>query len=394
MLSTFCHSFNSGHCRSCTEIEQPLEDQLRSKEARLAQALSFLGPIKWSESVQSPSQEFRNRAKLSVTGSVSSPIVGLLGVGTRPAELDQGRVLLDCPIHHPKLNQLIALLPEWITSAGIEPYQIAQQRGELKGVIAFFSENPRAQMPEMYLRFVLRSRAAIDRIQKNYPKLQQAVPELVCVSVNLQPVAHAILEGEEEIILTPRNEIRYELGEVPLRLSPQAFVQTNSQVAEKLYQTAADWISEIRPRTMLELFCGQGAFSFFARSSADRIVGVEINADAVVRANQTARELGLSHVQFVQGDVQDRQALGRQLVEIAPDLILVNPPRRGLGKSCALILEHAPQWVVYSSCAVSSLASDLQVLQGRYRLRKAQIFDLFPHTQHFETLVLLERNDS
>jgi 23S rRNA (uracil747-C5)-methyltransferase len=218
--------------------------------------------------------------------------------------------------------------------------------------------------------------------------LQARFPALTCVSANIQPIPHAILEGPTEIIVTEKRTIAHQLGTLRLRLAPQAFVQTNVEVATKLYQTAANWIADVKPAKALELFSGQGAFSFFAAKSATELLGIEINADAVNTANETARELGLTHLNFRSLDATKIEA---GLAQFAPDLILANPPRRGLAAGLALIESILPRYFIYSSCSIETLAEDLQKLSKSYRLRRAQLFDLFPHTEHFETLVLLER---
>lgn len=380
MLETFCPHFNQSHCRSCTWIELDYAAQVARKEERVREALGFFPSVALEPSFKSALQGFRNRAKMTVTGTAQAPVIGLTGVDA----LDRGRELLDCPIHHPRLNELLAAVPEWIRQGNLIPYNIESRKGELKGLIAFYSP----QSDQMYLRFVLRSRECVLRIKKLLPDMRRRFPSLVCVSANLQPIPHAILEGPEEIVLSDKAFIEHRLGEVVLNLAPQAFVQTNVEVATALYRTAATWIGRMRPERMLELFCGQGAFAFFASESAARVVGVEINAEAVRTANATAEALGLKHLQF---RCADATRLGAEILELAPDLILVNPPRRGLAGGVELIEQALPRHFIYSSCHLETLAKDLKRLSSAYHLRKVQLFDMFPHTEHFETLVALER---
>ncbi len=376
-VTTFCKHFDSGNCRSCEWIPLSYDDQLQKKDSILRETL---GLSKTDSRVESPVRSvltgFRNRAKMSVTGTVETPCIGLLGTDN----LDTGRELLDCPIHHPRLNEVIRALPDYIRDYQLTPYRISERKGELKGLILFHSP----ESDEQYLRFILRSKECVSRIRKLLPKLQSQFPSLVCVSANIQPVPHAILDGEEEIILSDRPFIRHQLGKWSFQLSPQAFVQTNAETANLLYSTAAEWIAAIRPRKMLELFCGQGAFSFFASGSADSILGIEINAAAVDTANQTAKSLGLDQVRFECQDAKNAPPFGA-------DLILVNPPRRGLAESVKIILDQQPDSLIYSSCSHESLARDLNLLSNDYIIERIRIFDLFPHTGHFEILVLLKR---
>ncbi len=387
-MGLLCRYYNSNACRSCQLIEQDYCDQVRAKEQVILSALNFLGAFSLEPSCESSQQGFRNRAKMVVTGTVQQPVIGIQG---EVGYLDKGRELLACPIHHPKLNELWAALPDFIRRFNLVPYQIEARVGELKGMIAFYSP----LSGEMYLRFVLRSQECISRLKKLLPELQLKFPALTCVSANLQPIAHAILEGPEEIFLTARKFIHHQLGLLQLKLAPQAFVQTNVEVATALYQTAGRWIAEAFDRGQknpvgkaLELFCGQGAFSFFAAPSASALFGIEINADAVRAANETAATLGLHHLQFKQADATTAK---EEIDEFNPDLILVNPPKRGLGEVGLLIKDFRPKHLIYSSCSIQTLAADLLKLAKDYRVKRVQLFDMFPHTAHFETLVWLER---
>lgn len=384
-MSSFCAYFNQGLCRSCEWIGLSYAQQLTQKERSVHASLSFFEPFVLEKTTQSEPQGFRNKAKMSVTGTVDAPIIGLVG----EKNLDQGRELLACPIHHPKLNSLIASLPEWIQKLRLFPYSIETRKGELKGFIAFYSP----LSDQMYLRFILRSKEGVSRILKGIPSLQSQFPSLVCITANIQPIPHAVLEGPEEIFLTAKKTIDHWIGGLRLQLAPQAFVQTNTLVATQLYETAAQWIREIQPVEgprirLLELYAGQGAFSFFAAQSAGEILGIEIHPDAVKTANETARDLGLTGVSFKQSDATKVE---QEVALFSPDVILVNPPRRGLGKGVDLIRAQLPAHFFYSSCSIETLSADLQKLSDLYRLKRVQIFDLFSHTRHFETLVWLER---
>lgn len=376
-MSNFCKYYQNQECRSCEWIELPYAQQLAKKESLLRSTMQLPSGFLLEKTTGSAKQGFRNRAKMSVTGTSDQPVIGLIG----EEKLDQGRELLHCPIHHPKLNEVISAMPSFIREYNLIPYQIKERKGELKGLILFYSP----LSDQMYLRFILRSKECVSRIKKLLPSLQKQFPFLVCVSANIQPVPHAILEGKEEIFITDRKSIDHRLGSLTLQLSPQAFVQTNVEVATRLYQMAADWIADTQPEKMLELFCGQGAFSFFAAQSAKKILGVEISESAVATANETANKLGLTHLSFESMDAKASPSWNA-------DLILVNPPRRGLGESIAVIEREAPEFLIYSSCSIESLSDDLRKLSNQYQLKKAAIFDLFPHTSHFEILTLLQKS--
>ncbi len=342
--------------------------QILRKEEVLKQALEKFLSVPLEQTVTSPEKFFRNKAKLIVSGTVENPVIGLID-----------KEILDCPVHHPSLNKLAHDLIFFIQEAKLVPYDISAKKGELKGLIIYHGD-------ESYLRFVLRSKEALDRIKKLLPDLLNKHPELKSVSVNIQPIHQAILEGEEEISLGPQNFIEQYYRNFKLRLRPQGFVQTNQFVAGKLYETASEWVKGKEIKNFLELFSGQGAFSFHCAQWIQKGLGIEINTEAVKMANETAAALNLSHLNFLSIDAGQSKAI---IESFRPDLLLVNPPRRGLGESLQLVKTSGIKNIIYSSCSVESLAKDLASLSDRYRIDKIQIFDMFPHTEHFETLTLL-----
>jgi 23S rRNA (uracil747-C5)-methyltransferase len=269
MKTTFCSYFNHEICRSCEKIETPYKNQLLEKSEHLIRLLGEDIRSKLLATVVSSEVEFRNKAKFSVTGTLEEPIIGLTG----ELDLDEGREILNCPIHHPLINQVVKSLKDFIQQAHLTPYQIKSKSGELKGIIVYYS----AESDEMYVRFVLRSKEALDRIKKFHSQWISKFPFITCLSANIQPIAHALLEGEEEIFFTKNNFINHQLDSIQMSLHPQGFVQTNQNVAKNLYATAANWVKELKIRNFLELFCGQGAFSFFIQSQVENALGVEIN---------------------------------------------------------------------------------------------------------------------
>lgn len=378
-MKSFCSYFNQDICKSCDLITLDYSTQLKRKESSLIEAMKGIPHPSLLPTVNSPGTHFRNKAKFVVTGTATSPVIGLVG----KEDLDQGRELLNCPLHVEKINESLPSIKEFIKLTNLSPYQVASRKGELKGIILFHSE----ESGEMYVRFILRSKESIDRIKKHHQFLLDELSWIKCISVNIQPVPHAVLEGEEEIFITENHSLRHPAGKVFLSLGPRAFVQTNQIVANNLYSTAAEWVKESGARKFMELFCGQGAFSFFAAPFIQEGLGIEINPEGVAVANETAQKSGLTQLKFKSADASKVLS---EIQGFGPDLLLVNPPRRGLAGAEDLILETLPETVIYSSCNHETLAKDLMKLKEKYQVRRIQIFDMFPHTSHFETLVELK----
>lgn len=232
------------------------------------------------------------------------------------------------------------------------------------------------------------------------------------MSVNVQPVHQAVIEGPEEIVLAdaslglgdrllmrlslPETEHR-PARELPLLLPTRSFFQTNTAVAEALYATAAEWSHDLtgtggtasRPAEVWDLFCGVGGFGLALADQSRQVRGVEVSAPAIDGAREAARLMGLrpGEVDFAAGDARVLDPAAGAV----RDLLVVNPPRRGIGADLAGRIEASgtPR-VLYSSCNPVSLAKDLARMPS-LRVRRARLFDMFPHTNHAEVLVELAR---
>ncbi|MCT8981498.1 MULTISPECIES: 23S rRNA (uracil(747)-C(5))-methyltransferase RlmC [Shewanella] len=374
-----CDFFAQGKCRSCTHIETPMAQQLAAKSEQLAQLLSPFTPFELLAPVSGPSQGFRNKAKMVALGAAHQPILGIVSPSGEAVSL------CDCPLYPADMQALLHRLELFVRQAGIPPYRVDKAKGELKFVLL-----TRAEISgDFMLRFVLRSRQSIERIERELPKLLAEFPAIKLVSVNLQPVHMARLEGEQEIFLTEAQRLEESFNGVPLYIRPKSFFQTNPQVAAALYQSAKDWVSELKPESIWDLFCGVGGFGLHCANKDTELTGIEIEAEAIACAKLSAEKLGLERVNFKaldSGSFAAAQSSGQ-----VPDLMIVNPPRRGIGTElCQAISTFAPPHLLYSSCNPESLAKDLAAISG-YRVRKVQLFDMFPHTDHYEVLVLLSR---
>ncbi len=365
-----CHYYDNARCRSCSELPLAYPDQLARKQAAAQRALPGVAPDRWLAPVASRETGFRNKAKMAVGGSVEAPTLGLLdaaGIGVD---------LVQCPLYPASMQAAFTRIREALIAARATPYDLGSRRGEAKYVL--LTEAPGSG--ELLLRFVLRSREAIERLARQVPALQAALPMLRVVSVNLLPEHKAVIEGDTEIMLTADDSIRCRLNDIEFRLTPRSFLQTNSEVGAALYAQAREWITAIAPASVWDLYCGVGGFAMHAVAPGRRVVGVESTAEAIAAARASN-----SAIEWVCADASD-WACARTAVA---DCIIVNPPRRGIGRRLAGWLDQSStSSLVYSSCNVETLAADLAAMPN-YRTVAARMFDMFPHTTHFETLVLL-----
>ncbi|EFF0476571.1 methyltransferase domain-containing protein [Escherichia coli] len=331
-----CALYDAGRCRSCQWITQPIPEQLSAKTADLKNLLADFPVEEWCAPVSGPEQGFRNKAKMVVSGSVEKPLLGMLH---RDGTLED---LCDCPLYPASFAPVFAALKPFIARAGLTPYNVARKRGELKYILLTESQSDGGMM----LRFVLRSETKLAQLRK------------------------ALAER---------------FNDVPLWIRPQSFFQTNPAVASQLYATARDWVRQLPVKHMWDLFCGVGGFGLHCATPDMQLTGIEIASEAIACAKQSAAELGLTRLQFQALDsTQFATAQGE-----VPELVLVNPPRRGIGKPlCDYLSTMAPRFIIYSSCNAQTMAKDIRELPG-YRIERVQLFDMFPHTAHYEVLTLL-----
>jgi 23S rRNA (uracil747-C5)-methyltransferase len=370
----YCQLNRDGLCHSCRFINIPYSEQLQAKQKNLQQLLSAQAVQTWLPPVASPQRQFRNKAKMVVSGSTEQPILGILNPEREAVDLSA------CPLYPADFQPVFDVIKRFISRAGLTPYHVVKRRGELKYIL--LTEN---RYGEKLLRFVLRSEQTLKQIKTHLPWLLAQLPTLKVISVNIQPVPMAIIEGEQEIYLTEQQAIPEVLNKIPLWIRPQSFFQTNSAIAECLYLTAQHWVQPLAVQSIWDLFCGVGGFGLHCATKAVKLTGIEISPGAISCAQDSARKIGLSNVNFTALDSNQFAVAGHN----RPDLVIVNPPRRGLGEPLSIALKQmAAPYLLYSSCNPASLAADLAKLDN-YQIEKVQLFDLFQHSAHYEVLTLL-----
>ena len=413
-----CNHWDRGECHSCTWLPIPYDEQIAQREAQAREALAHVSgydALTWLSPCPSPTEGFRNKAKLAVGGTVTRPTLGVTGPRPDYRVID----LPHCTVTSPRITAILPALKALIRTLRLEPYSVAQRRGELKYILVTEGSDG-----ALMLRFVLRSTRHLAHLRRALPQMQTLIPHLSVVTANIHPAHAALVEGDEEIVLTRTPTLPMRVGDVELHLGPRSFSQTNTQVAGELYRQVASWASRplshmttegaaptateplsseapplgetfppdsTAPHTLWDLYCGVGGFALHAATHGiPHVTGVEISASAIESATRASGELGLlEHTSFIADDATAWAR--RQEAASAPDVIIVNPPRRGIGADLAAWLNDCPTpRVIYSSCNPTSLGRDVEAMPA-LRPLEARLFDMFPHTSHSEVAVLLER---
>ncbi|MCD4557650.1 methyltransferase domain-containing protein [Schaalia sp. lx-100] len=398
-----CPHWEEHTCTSCTYLEIPMPTQIRAKEKRVRQTLSALPyaqTITWLPSATSAHTGFRTKAKLVVGGTPRRPTLGILGPHKNTIDLPQ------CQIQHPAITQAIPALKRFIRLVKLQPYNITQRKGELKYIHLIVGTHD-----QLMIRFVLRSRDMVSNIRTALTELRTLIPQATVITANIHPQHAATVEGTDEIILTRLTALPLTIGGLDLFLSPGSFVQTNTDIAGQLYQQVRMWATHHlhasptshsdeppkktpahTPRTLWDLYCGIGGFALHcAYAGIEHVTGIELSREAIQSARLAARTAGFGRTRsnFITADAT-QWALTQEKATY-PDVLIVNPPRRGIGPELSQWINSSEiQRVIYSSCNPETLAKDLHNMPN-YQVDSVRIFDMFPHTDHVETACVLSR---
>ena len=217
-------------------------------------------------------------------------------------------------------------------------------------------------------------------------------PEITTVILNINNKFTPVILGKEQKVLYGPGYIEDSLCGLRFRISAKSFYQVNPVQAEKLYQTAIRFAGLSGKEILLDAYCGTGTIGLSAASSCAKVLGVEINPDAVQDAIRNTKTNGIHNAWFTCADAVD-YINGMMKEGQACDVALLDPPRDGCNPVfLSALLRIQPSRIVYVSCGPESLARDLKILTaGGYQVQKIQPVDMFPYTSHVETVVLMSK---
>ena len=222
--------------------------------------------------------------------------------------------------------------------------------------------------------------------------MRQAVPEAVGIVLNSNTRRSNVILGDQYRTLWGEDTLTDTLCGHRFRLSIPSFYQVNRDQAEVLYRKAVKYAALTGTELVLDLYCGAGTITLTMADKAKKVIGAEIISAAVENARENAADNGVENVEFFCGDAGDI-ALKLAGENLHPDVICVDPPRKGLSPEVIdAMVRMGPQRIVYVSCDPATLGRDVKLLAQRgYRVARAAAVDLFPGTAHVETVVLLSR---
>ena len=219
------------------------------------------------------------------------------------------------------------------------------------------------------------------------------IPGVCSVMVSVNRARTNVIMGKTVRCLGGEAYIEDRIGDVAYRISPLSFFQVNPVQTEKLYETALEFAGLTGTETVWDLYCGIGTISLFLAQRAAHVCGVEIIPEAIRDARENAARNGIENAQFFVGKAEEVLPEKYEKEGARADVIVVDPPRKGCDAALLeTILQMEPERIVYVSCDSATLARDLKFLcAGGYALQRVRPCDMFPHTVHVETVVLMSR---
>jgi len=374
-------------CGGCRFQDLAYETQLEQKHAQVRDALQRLGavakpPLRDIVPCAPEIFHYRNKLEYSFTQTPDGPALGFHRAGRWDEVLD----IEECWLTTGVGNGVRDAVRAWAREEGLEPYSQRDNTGYLRHLVVREGRNTGQALVQLVT-------APGERFEPGYfVDVVRRIPEVRSVhwSVNDTPAEVTNLPTK---LLWGEEWIEEELGGLRFRVRPNAFLQTNTAMAETLYGLAAEAAALTGSETVWDLYCGIGTIGLTLARNALTVWGIEVSEESVACALENAELNGITNAAFFAGNVGQ---VVEELVERsgAPDVVVVDPPRAGLaGKALRHLGRLGAPRLVYVSCNPTTLAGDVKTLREEYgyELLRVTPVDMFPHTPHVEAVALLER---
>ncbi|MDD6808060.1 MAG: 23S rRNA (uracil(1939)-C(5))-methyltransferase RlmD [Oscillospiraceae bacterium] len=355
------------------EFKQKLEERLLSKFCKVEPIIGMDNPFHYRNKVQAAFGFDKKRNKI---------ISGVYQSGThRIVPVDS------CLIEDKKADEIIVTIRNLMKDFKFQPYNEDTGRGFIRHVLVKrgFSTNQ--------IMVVIVTGTPVFPAKNNFTKaLLKKHPEITTIIHNVNPYRTNLVLGNQEKVLYGKGFIEDILCGLTFRISAKSFYQINPTQTEILYNTAIAYAQLTGKETFFDSYCGTGTIGLIAAGKANKVIGVELNRDAVKDAISNAKRNNVENIRFYCADATEFiMDLAHAKEHI--DVVMMDPPRAGSTEEFLdAVVTLSPDRVVYVSCNPETLARDLAYITKKgYKVEKIQPVDMFPHTSHVETVVLMSR---
>ena len=376
-------------CGGCKLQYSTYKEQLNFKFERVKDCITKIGKLDESI-VQFPlgmdePWRYRNKVQLPI-GMVN----GELKIGFFAPRSHEIIDMETCLIQDEIADKVVGITRTWIKKNNIKPYNIDGKYDET-GILRHIMIRRGFTTNEVMVVLVTNG-SKLPNKDEFISLITENIPGIKSIVQNINSKPTNVILGQECITLWGESTISDYIGEFKFNISPLSFFQVNPVQTEVLYNKALEYAGLTGDETVFDAYCGTGTITLFLSQKAKKVYGVEIIPQAIENANVDAKEDDVNNVGFFAGE---SEVVIADLINkgIKADVVVVDPPRKGCDvKLLNAITNIDAKKIVYVSCDPSTLARDLAILEGNgYKTVRVQPVDMFPHTAHIETCVLLQR---
>ena len=398
-LEPFCSHF--GLCGGCKWQPLPYPMQLQAKQQQVYDQLVRIGHLEVPEIqpiIGSDRTEFY-RNKLEFTFSRRRWIQE----GENPEELSDTEKLglgfhvgrffdkvLDidrCYLQAAPSNEIRKFIKAYAIEHGLSFFDIRNHEGLLRTMVVRTTEKGDVMLIVCFYYDDPAARTAL------LDAVAEAFPQIVSLYYVINSKANDSISDQECILYRGDEAIYEQMEGLRFKIGPKSFYQTNTLQAYKLYSAAREFAALTGSETVYDLYTGTGTIAQFVSSKAAKVIGIEYVPEAIEDAKVNAANNSITNCEFFAGDMKDVLTASFIAEHGRPDVIILDPPRAGIHPDVAkVILEAAPERMVYVSCNPASQARDLAIFSEKYRITAVQPVDMFPQTHHVENIVSLRKS--
>lgn len=397
-VEALCEHF--GTCGGCKWQILPYEKQLYYKQKQVEDQLVRIGKIdipEISPILGSEKTEFyRNKMEFTfsnkrwlteeeVQSQEEIPQSNSVGFHI-PGMFDKIVDVNKCWLQPSPSNEIRNAVRAYALENGLTFFDLKQQVGFLRTMIVRTSSTGET-MVILALYY-----EDVEAREKLMQFIADTFPNLTSLMYVINEKANDTITDQEIVVFKGRDYILEEMEGIQFKIGPKSFYQTNSAQAYELYKITRDFACLTGSENVYDLYTGTGTIANFVAKNAKHVVGVEYVPEAIEDAKLNAKNNSITNTTFFAGDMKDILTEGFVLKHGKPDVIITDPPRAGMHEDVLkVMLQAAPDKIVYVSCNPATQARDLQFLDEKYAVTRVQPVDMFPHTHHVENVVLLEK---
>lgn len=377
----------SKKCGGCSLQHMSYAAQLLYKQKLIDDALKKLGGF--SDILVPPVIGMRDNANYRNKGSFPIGIVdGKISGGFYSKRSHRIIPVGNCSIQNELTLSVLEFVCKWADENDIEPYDEVRHSGVLRHVVARVTSRGECMV-------IIVCTKPPKRINALAELLCEAMPEVTSVYLNINEKDTNVITGESYKLLYGKSKLTEYFSGTAFKFGPASFLQVNHSQTEILYNKAIELLRQKGTENIIDAYCGIGTISLLLARSAKNVTGIEYVPQAVEDASANAKLNGIANAEFLCGDAGEIISGLVDKVNV-PDILTIDPPRKGASEEFinAVIGSKIPT-ILYISCNPATLARDLKLLVGGgYHVEHVQPVDMFPMTNHVETIILLQRENS